>query len=63
MPTVVIFIQALQDRTGPHLDLLREAGLTLRFPPSRISPTSRKPSRCCKASRRPSPAESLTAGG
>ena len=33
MPTVVIFIQALQDRTGPHLDLLREAGLTLRFPP------------------------------
>ena len=33
MSTVMIFIQFLQDQTGPYVDLLREAGLEVRFPP------------------------------
>ena len=33
MPSVMIFIQFLQDPTGPHVNLLREAGLEVRFPP------------------------------
>ncbi len=33
MPRVMIFIQFLQDPNGPHVKLLREAGLEVRFPP------------------------------
>ena len=33
MPSVMIFIQFLQDPNGPHVKLLREAGLEVRFPP------------------------------
>ena len=33
MPSVMIFIQFLQDPNGPHVELLREAGLEVRFPP------------------------------
>ena len=29
----MIFIQFLQDPNGPHVELLREAGLEVRFPP------------------------------
>jgi len=33
VPSVMIFIQFLQDPNGPHVKLLREAGLEVRFPP------------------------------
>ena len=33
MPNVMIFIQFLQDPNGPHVELLRQAGLEVRFPP------------------------------
>lgn len=33
MPSVMIFIQFLQDPNGPHVELLRQAGLEVRFPP------------------------------
>ena len=33
MPSVMIFIQFLQDPNGTHVKLLREAGLEVRFPP------------------------------
>lgn len=33
MPSVMIFIQFLQDPDGPHVELLRQAGLEVRFPP------------------------------
>ncbi len=32
MPTVMIFTQPLHEQPGPHVDLLREAGFTVRYP-------------------------------